>query len=305
MWKQAQYLQMKEHSVLSLHKYPFTRRSDEEEKRSRSLDQIARTFSLFAHPPKNVSTSRHWSEATDVFISCLDSHSDGTHSLLNKWCNPTFLQIWCGNKLILILDCLRVSTFSANFHFWMYYSFKHKALEIWTQQNTDNLPCTKLPCAFRSSPSTVQNRSFYQFSLADSQHIGRGSSPSVFEPLCYGEAASETLSWNSCEELRFPHRPGERSAAGTVDVLASRNNRASVCLCPGSCFKIMSGLLYAIWDPSLLSSYFCVSTGDLGQSHYYTDWRIGQNVTEKKRTLFIYLYWKTDKNTFLNQEMFT
>ncbi len=46
MRKQAQYLQMKEHSGLSLHKYPFTRRSDEEKKRS--LDQI---FSLFAPPP--------------------------------------------------------------------------------------------------------------------------------------------------------------------------------------------------------------------------------------------------------------
>ncbi len=34
-------------------KIPFTRRSDEEEKGSRSLDQIARTFSLFA-PPQNV-----------------------------------------------------------------------------------------------------------------------------------------------------------------------------------------------------------------------------------------------------------
>ncbi len=49
MWKQAQYLQMKEHSVLSLQKYPLTRRSDEE----RSLDQIARTFSLFA-PPQHI-----------------------------------------------------------------------------------------------------------------------------------------------------------------------------------------------------------------------------------------------------------
>ncbi len=31
----------------------------------------------------------------DVFISCLDSHSDGTHSLQNiHWgCNATFLQI--------------------------------------------------------------------------------------------------------------------------------------------------------------------------------------------------------------------
>ncbi len=51
MWKQAQYLEMKENSVLSLQKYPFTRHSDEEKKGSRSLDQIACTFSLFAPPP--------------------------------------------------------------------------------------------------------------------------------------------------------------------------------------------------------------------------------------------------------------
>ncbi len=37
----------------------------------------------------------------DVFISCLDSHSDGTHSLhsfASKWWNATFLQIWWRNK---------------------------------------------------------------------------------------------------------------------------------------------------------------------------------------------------------------
>ncbi len=53
------------------------------------------------------------------FISCLDSHSDGTHShsLVSKWCNATFLQIWRGSKLIYILDDLRVNTFSASVHF--------------------------------------------------------------------------------------------------------------------------------------------------------------------------------------------
>ncbi len=62
-------------------------------------------------------------------IRCLDSHSDGTHSLqsihfLSNWWNATFLQTWWWNKLILILDGLRVSTFSANHHFWLNYSFK-------------------------------------------------------------------------------------------------------------------------------------------------------------------------------------
>ncbi len=41
--------------------------------------------------------------------------------LLSKWCNATFLQIWWRNKLIYILDELRVSTVS----FLVNYSFKN------------------------------------------------------------------------------------------------------------------------------------------------------------------------------------
>ncbi len=44
------------------------------------------------------------------------------HPLLSKWCNA--LQIWWRNKLIYILDNLRMSTFSVNFYFWVNYSFK-------------------------------------------------------------------------------------------------------------------------------------------------------------------------------------
>ncbi len=34
------------------------------------------------------------------------------HPLMSKWCNDTFLQIWWRNKVIYILDDLRMSTFS-------------------------------------------------------------------------------------------------------------------------------------------------------------------------------------------------
>ncbi len=44
--------------------------------------------------------------------------------LVSKWRNAKFLQIWWRNKLICILDGLRVITFSANVHFWVNYSFK-------------------------------------------------------------------------------------------------------------------------------------------------------------------------------------
>ncbi len=48
----------------------------------------------------------------NAFISCLDSHSDGTHSLerIHWWASDAaFLQIWWRNKLIYILDGLRVN----------------------------------------------------------------------------------------------------------------------------------------------------------------------------------------------------
>ncbi len=57
----------------------------------------------------------------DVFISCLDSHSDGTHSLqrIHWWTrrNATFLQI-CSDEETNS-DGLSVTTFSPNFNFWV------------------------------------------------------------------------------------------------------------------------------------------------------------------------------------------
>ncbi len=52
----------------------------------------------------------------DVFISCLDSHSDGTHSLQSIHCWDTdgmlnFFKSEETNKLIYILDGLRMTTF--------------------------------------------------------------------------------------------------------------------------------------------------------------------------------------------------
>ncbi len=64
----------------------------------------------------------------DVYISCLDSHSDGTIHFRGSIGEQSdgmlnFFIRW-RNRLIYILDGLRVSTFSANFHFWVNYSFK-------------------------------------------------------------------------------------------------------------------------------------------------------------------------------------
>ncbi len=42
----------------------------------------------------------------------------------SQFYNTTFLQIWWRNKLIYILNGLRVSTFSAHFNVWLDYSFK-------------------------------------------------------------------------------------------------------------------------------------------------------------------------------------
>ncbi len=46
-----------------------------------------------------------WSDYSDVFFSCLNSHSDGSEDpLMRKLWNAKFLQIWWTNKLIYILD---------------------------------------------------------------------------------------------------------------------------------------------------------------------------------------------------------
>ncbi len=66
----------------------------------------------------------------NVFISCLDSHSDGTHSLqsIHWWASDVMLifskSVLMKKKLIYILHGLRVSICSANVNFWVNYSFK-------------------------------------------------------------------------------------------------------------------------------------------------------------------------------------
>ncbi len=53
-----------------------------------------------------------------VFIICLDSHSDGTHSLqrIHWWTSDAKFLFWWRNKLIYILEGC-VSTYYANFNF--------------------------------------------------------------------------------------------------------------------------------------------------------------------------------------------
>ncbi len=65
----------------------------------------------------------------DVFISSLDTHSDGTHSLqrIHWWASNVMLHFskpFQIKKLIYILDGWKVSTFSENFHFWVNNSFQ-------------------------------------------------------------------------------------------------------------------------------------------------------------------------------------
>ncbi len=55
-----------------------------------------------------------WCGLLVMFLSTLFwRHITAEHPLLRHWCSDTFLQIWWRNKLILIMDGLKVSTFSA------------------------------------------------------------------------------------------------------------------------------------------------------------------------------------------------
>ncbi len=62
--------------------------------------------------------------------------------LASKWCNAKFLQIWWRNKLIYILDGLRVRTFSVNYHFFnssIFYS-----MHVFQQQLLYEIPFTAI-----------------------------------------------------------------------------------------------------------------------------------------------------------------
>ncbi len=84
----------------------------------------------------------------DVFISCLDSHSDGTHSLqrIHWWANYIKLNfsksVPMKKKLIYILDCLRVSKIYTTFHFWVTFPLNSWSFLLTLCQTEKNGPFT-------------------------------------------------------------------------------------------------------------------------------------------------------------------
>ncbi len=64
----------------------------------------------------------------DTFISCLTSHSDGTHSLqrIHWWASDAMLNLSEPVSMKKLLDSLRVSKLPANIHFWVNYSFNRR-----------------------------------------------------------------------------------------------------------------------------------------------------------------------------------
>ncbi len=89
----------------------------------------------------------------EVFISCLDSHSDGTHSLqiIHWWESDGILHFYKSvvmkKQTHLNLDGLRVNRFSANVHVWVNYTFKE-------------YECVRksrwLVCSWHTDPLTLQ-----------------------------------------------------------------------------------------------------------------------------------------------------
>ncbi len=83
-----------------------------------------------------------------IIISCLDSHSDGTHSLQSIHCWDTdaethFYKPDEETKLILISDDLRVSTFSANVIFGV--SFPLESLRCGNSSESHDTSSIVLP----------------------------------------------------------------------------------------------------------------------------------------------------------------
>ncbi len=60
----------------------------------------------------------------DVFISCLDSHSDGTHSLQRIHCWASDVKLNFSNSVLMKKQTHLHLRGPANFHFWVNHSFE-------------------------------------------------------------------------------------------------------------------------------------------------------------------------------------
>ncbi len=83
------------------------------------------SFQLLSSPDVNRWTGVVW----HTRLSFWRHPFTAEHPSVRPWCRDTFLQTWWRNKLILILEGLRVMTLSANLHFQENYSFNDTANE--------------------------------------------------------------------------------------------------------------------------------------------------------------------------------
>ncbi len=87
--------------------------------------------------------------------------------LLRHWCNATFLQIWWRNKLIYILDGLRLRTVSVKFHFWLNYSFK----KVNRTNVFDLLHFWNISSSYISNTATTGHTESFQHAIYDAWNL--------------------------------------------------------------------------------------------------------------------------------------
>ncbi len=109
----------------------------------------------------------------DVFISCLNSHSDGTHSLqrIHWWASDVMLNfsksVVMKKQTHLILDGLRVSTFSALCHFWVNNSFK------W-HNHSHRPPFSSTSCCFLTSEGRTVGHALAAVGWSEASKVTEG-----------------------------------------------------------------------------------------------------------------------------------
>ncbi len=97
------------------------------------MDLLFINMQLFSSKDVNWWTGGLLVDYCDVFISCLHSHSDGTHSLqsIHWWVSDVMLHfsksVLMKKQTHLHLGWPEDEYISANLHFWVNYSFKAKA----------------------------------------------------------------------------------------------------------------------------------------------------------------------------------
>ncbi len=169
-----------------------------------------------------------------VFISCLDSHSDGTHSLVSKWYKASFLKIFCDKETNSSISWMAWGWVNVQliFIFWVNYSFK-EVNYYWGSQLEQNAPDWQGLWGFNTFPDATKK-----------------TWPRNFDSLCGAVhpalASPEKQPSFSQSNFQYLHKYVWSQTLGMCVCVCVWERKEMACLCL-PCFQTTSAQRMFIW----------------------------------------------------------